>query len=155
MASNTAGYSINNVHTLFAVTAVSAQWVDDSFTSLRVTLPEGGPYRIIYSAVNKSNTTEPMEVTTGSSSLVLKGFTHDCFYVIMVEAFTLDSSKTGNRSIGIGEQLLVSFFMLDLIVLNHNCSFCMFACRNWDCCCCCCCCCHHISTVRIMLLLAI
>ena len=70
----------------FIVTGVSAGWVNEGFTSLRVTLPEGGTYRISYLAVNKRNVLEPRVVTTTSSSLVVKDFRPDYFYTILVEA---------------------------------------------------------------------
>ena len=70
----------------FIVTGVAAEWVDESLTSLRVTLPEGGMHRIIYSTVNKRNVLEPRVVTTSSSSQVVKDFIPDYFYTILVEA---------------------------------------------------------------------
>ena len=82
------------------MTGVTANWVNGSFTSLRVTVPEGGMYRISYWAVNKSNTTEQEAVTTGSSSQVVKGFSPDYFYTIVVEAVFIE---TGKGSVGIGE----------------------------------------------------
>ena len=82
------------------MTGVTANWVNDSFTSLRVTVPEGGVYRISYWAVNKSNTTEQEVVTTGSSSQVIKGFSPHYFYTIVVEVVFME---TGKGSVGIGE----------------------------------------------------
>ena len=90
---------------LFAVTGVSAEWVDDGFTSLRVTVQEEGLYRISYSAVNKRNATEPKIITTTSNSHVLNDLRPNCFYTIMVKAVSLDSSEAENGSIGVGEQL--------------------------------------------------
>ena len=87
------------------MTGVAVNWVDDSFTSLRVTVPEGGMYRISYWAVNKSNTTEQEVVTTGSSSQVIKGFSPDYFYTIVVEDQDV-FMKTGKGSAGIGEYYL-------------------------------------------------
>jgi len=84
----------------FAVSGVAANWVDDSFTSLRVTVPEGGVYRVSYWAVNKSNTTEQVVVTTGSSSQVVKGFSPHYFYTIAVAAVFMETRK---GSVGIGE----------------------------------------------------
>ena len=72
----------------FAVTGVAAGWMDEGFTSLRVTLPGVGMYRISYSAVNKGNAVEPRVVTTASSSQVVKGFSPEYFYTILVEAET-------------------------------------------------------------------
>ena len=63
-------------------------WVDEGFTSLRVTLPEGGTYKISYSAVNKGNALGPRVVTKASSSQVVKGFSPEYFYTILVEAET-------------------------------------------------------------------
>ena len=84
------------------MTGVAVNWVDDSFTSLRLTVPEGGIYRISYWpwAVNKSNTTEQEVVTAGSSSQVIKGFSPCYFYTIVVEAVFIE---TGKGSVGIGE----------------------------------------------------
>ena len=64
---------------------VSAEWVDEHFTSLRVTLPEGGMYKISYWAVSERNALEPRMVTTASSSLVVKDFNPDYFYTILVD----------------------------------------------------------------------
>ena len=73
---------------LYAVAGVSAEWVDEHFTSLRVTLPEGGTYRISYSSVNKGNVlAEAMLVTAGSTSLAVMDLSpdHFKFYTILVE----------------------------------------------------------------------
>ena len=82
------------------MTGVSVNWVDSNFTSLRVTVPEGGMYRISYWAVNKSNTTEQVVVTTSSSSEVVKGFSPHYFYTIVVEGVFME---TGKGSVAIGE----------------------------------------------------
>ena len=82
------------------MTGVSVNWVDSNFTSLRVTVPEGGMYRISYWAVNKSNTTEQVVVTTGSSSQVVKGFSPHYFYTIVVEAVFIETEE---GSVAIGE----------------------------------------------------
>ena len=95
---------------MFAVSGVSAEWVDESFTSLRVSLPGGSTYRITYTLVNESNTTEPKTVTTNSISHVFEDFRPDCFYTVMVEAVSLDSDKAVNGSIGVGEQFHVMLF---------------------------------------------
>ena len=71
-----------------AVNGVSAEWVDDSFTSLRVSVPEGGVYRISYWAVNKSTGPELKVVTTSSSSQVINDFSPDYIYTIVVEDWT-------------------------------------------------------------------
>ena len=88
---------------MFAVIGVSAEWVDDSFTSLRVSLPGGSTYKITYTSVNESNATEPKTVTTNSISHVVD-FRPDWFYTVLVETVSLDSDETVNGSIGIGEQ---------------------------------------------------
>ena len=85
------------------MTGVSAEWVDDRFSSLRVTVPEGDTYRISYSAVNKSNAPKPNVLTTDSSSQVANGFRPDCFYTVLVEPVPSDSSEIVNRSVGMGE----------------------------------------------------
>ena len=92
---------------LFAVRGVSAEWVNESFTSLRVSLPGGSTHRITYTSVNESITTEPKTVTTNSISHVVEGFRPDWFYTILVEAVSLDSGEVVNGSIGIGEQFHV------------------------------------------------
>ena len=88
------------------MTGVAANWVDSSFTSLRVRVPEGGIYRISYWAVNKSNTTEQEVVTTGSSSQEIKDFSPHYFYTIVVEVVFVE---TGKGSVEIGEQSLYMF----------------------------------------------
>ena len=82
------------------MTGVAANWVDKNFTSLRVTVPEGGTYRISYWAVNKSNGPELKVVTTSSSSQVINDFSPHYFYIIAVEAVFIE---TGKGSVGIGE----------------------------------------------------
>ena len=82
------------------MTGVAANWIDNNFTSLMVTVPEGGMYRISYWAVNKSNTTEQEVVTTGSSSQVVKDFSPHYFYTIVVEGVFME---TGKGSVAIGE----------------------------------------------------
>ena len=109
---------------MFAVSGVSAEWVNERFTSLRVSLPGGSTHRITYTSVNESNTTEPKTVTTNSISHVVKDFRPDWFYTVMVEAVPLDSGKVVNGSIGIGEQfhiLLVEILLY--ILLMSNCPF--------------------------------
>ena len=88
------------------MTGVAVNWVDNNFTSLIVTVPEGGMYRISYWAVSKRNTTEQVVVTTGSSSQVVKGFSPHCFYTIVVEAVFIETGK-GNVGSGIGEQVTI------------------------------------------------
>ena len=75
---------IQLVWCLYAVAGVSAEWVDEHFTSLRVTLPEGGVYRISYSAVSERKNLEPRMVTT-SRSLVVKDFSPDYCNIILVD----------------------------------------------------------------------
>ena len=93
-----------------AVSEVSAEWVNESFTSLRVSLPGGSTHRITYKSVNESDATEPKTITTNSISHVVKDFRPDWFYTVMVEAVSLDSDETVNGSIGIGEQYHVMLF---------------------------------------------
>ena len=95
---------------MFAVSGVSAEWVNDSFTSLRVSLPGGSTYRITYTSVNERNATEPKTVTTSSISHVVKDFRPDWLYTVLVEAVTLDSDEAMNGNIGIGEQYHVMLF---------------------------------------------
>ena len=92
---------------MFAVSGVSAEWVNDSFTSLRVSLPRGSTHRITYTSVNESTAMKPKAVTTNSISHVVEDFRPDWFYTIMVEAVSLDSDEAVNGSIGIGEQFYV------------------------------------------------
>ena len=95
---------------MFAVSGVSAEWVNDSFTSLRVSLPGGSTHRITYTSVNKSNATEPMTLTTDSISHVVKELRPNWFYTILVEAVSVDSGEEVNGSIGVGEQIHVVLF---------------------------------------------
>ena len=95
---------------MFAVSGVSAEWVNDSFTSLRVSLPGGSTHRITYTSVNESNATEPEMVTTNLISHVVEGFRPDWFYTVSVEAVSLDSDEATNGSIGVGEQFHVVLF---------------------------------------------
>ena len=135
------------------MSGVSAEWVNERFTSLRVSLPEGSIYRITYTSVNESSATEPKTVTTNSISHVVKDFRPDWFYSVMVEAVSLDSDEAVNGSIGIGEQfhiMLLEIVLKGLFMSNSD--FCPLACRNRDCCCSCCGC--SIYTIRTMLLLA-
>ena len=108
---------------MFAVSGVSAEWVDESFTSLRVSLPGGSTYRITYTSVNESNATEPKTVTTNSISHVAKDFRPDWFYSVKVEAVSLDSDEVVNGSIGIGEQFHVMLFEILLFMCNCDCMF--------------------------------
>ena len=95
---------------MLAVSGVSTEWVDESFTSLRVSLPGGSTYRITYTSVNESNATEPKTVTTNSISHVAKDFRPDWFYTVKVEAVSVDSGEAVNGSIGIGEQYHIVLF---------------------------------------------
>ena len=62
--------------------------MDAGFTSLRVTVPEGGVYRISYWAVNKSNTPELKVATTSSSSQVINDFSPEYIYTIVFDDWT-------------------------------------------------------------------
>ena len=95
---------------MFAVTGVSAEWVNGTFTSLRISLPGGSTYRITYMSVNESNATEPKTVTTSSISYVVKDFRPDWFYTVLVEVVSLHSGEAVNGSIGIGEQFHIMLF---------------------------------------------
>ena len=103
---------------MFAVSGVSAEWINESFTSLRVSLPGGSIYKITYTPVNESNAAEPKTVTTNSISHVVKDFRPDWFYTVLVEAVSLDSGEATNGSIGIGEQfhiMLLTCFTVSFI----------------------------------------
>ena len=93
-----------------AVSGVSAEWVNDTFTSMRISLPGGSTYRITYTSVNESNVTEAKTITTNSNSHVVEDFRPDWFYTVLVEAVSLDSGEAVNGSIGIGEQFHVMLF---------------------------------------------
>ena len=95
------------------MTEVSAEWVSGEFTLLRVTVPEGGTYRISYSVVNKSSdissfVPKPLVVTTdsGSRAVTTELNTH-CFYTLFVEAVLLNSREAANEGVGIGEYMHV------------------------------------------------
>ena len=60
--------------------------------------------------MNRSNATEPKTVTTNSISHVVEDLRPDWFYIVMVEAVSLDSDEAVNGSIGIGEQYYVMLF---------------------------------------------
>ena len=111
---------------MFAVSGVSAEWVNDSFTSLRVSLPGGSTYRITYTSVNESNATEPKTVTTNSISHVVKDFRPDWFYTVLVEAVSLDSDEAMNGSIRIGEHnhvMLLHVWKVSCKFYLCNCTF--------------------------------
>ena len=92
------------------MTGVSAKWINDGFTSLRVTVPEGA-YRIRYSAVNKSNdnnscTSGLREVLTDSvPHAIIHDLSSNCFYTLSVaiEVVPSDFMKPMNESVGVGE----------------------------------------------------
>ena len=94
---------------------ISAGWVNEDFTSLRVAVPEGGMYRISYWAVNKSNGPELKVATTSSSSQVINDFSPDYIYTIVVDDLT--------GSIERGKQfpvLIVVLFSEYLTFYLHN-----------------------------------
>ena len=95
---------------MFTVSGVSAEWANESFTSLRVSLPGRSTYRITYTSVNENNATEPKTVTTNLISHVVEDFRPDWFYTILVEVVSLDSCEVLNGSIGIGEQYSAMLF---------------------------------------------
>ena len=96
---------------------VSAEWVDEDFTSLRVPVPEGGVYRISYWAVNKSTGPELKVVTTSSSSQVINDFSPDYIYTIVVDEWT--GSAEGGKQLPV-LQLIVLLFSEDLTLYFHN-----------------------------------
>ena len=91
--------------------------MDAGFTSLRVTVPEGGMYRISYWAVNKSTGPELKVVTTSSSSQVISDFSPDYIYTIVVEEWT-GSVEEGKQFPVL--QLIVLLFSEDLTFYFHN-----------------------------------
>ena len=88
--------------TFCIVTGVSVEGVDDSFISLRLTVPEGGMYRVSCSAMCNSNITELLLVATRSNSLVVKDFRNDCDTIISVQ-IPFNTTEAGNGSGEIGE----------------------------------------------------
>ena len=121
------------IRLMFAVSGVSAVWVNGSITSLRVSLPGGSTYRITYTSVNESNATEPKMVTTNLISHVVKDYRPDWFYTILVEAVSLDSSEAMNGSIGIGEHnhvMLLHALRVSCKFYLCNCTFFHLACRK-------------------------
>ena len=77
---------------------LSAEWVDEDFTTLRVPVPEGVVYRISYWAVNKNTGPELKVATTSSSSQVINDFSPDYIYTIVVEDWT-GSAERGKQLI--------------------------------------------------------
>ena len=77
---------------------VSAEWVDEDFTTVRVTVPEGGVYRISYWSVNKSTGPELKVITKSSSSQVINDFSPDYIYTIVVDDWT-GSAERGKQLI--------------------------------------------------------
>lgn len=102
-----------------AVSGVSAEWKNENFTTLRVTVPEGGKYRISYSAVNKSSGNSSFVPkftvpTDSSSQKVVNGLSPDCFYTLNVEAVLSETTYKVNDSVGIGERMHTVPCMLTL-----------------------------------------
>ena len=96
---------------------ISAEWVNEDFTSVRVAVPEGGVYRISYWAVNKSTGPELKVVTTSSSSQVINDFSPDYIYTIVVDEWT-GSAEEGKQFPVL--QLIVLLFSEDLTLYFHN-----------------------------------
>ena len=90
------------LYDFYIVSGVSVEWVDDSFTSLTFTVPEGDMYKVSCSAMYISNITELLLVAARSNSLVVKDFRNDCDTIIF-ERVPLDTTEAGNGSGGIGE----------------------------------------------------
>ena len=99
---------------------VSAEWVDAGFTSLRVTVPEGGMYRVSYWAVNKSTGPELKVVTTSSSSQVINDFSPDYIYTIVVEDWTGSAERGKQFSVLIVLLLseYLTFYMHNVLVIH-------------------------------------
>ena len=99
------------------MTGVSAEW-DAGFTSLRVTLPEGGTYRISYSTVNKSNDSNfctPWSRVVMSSSIslaIMDKLSLKCFYILSIEVVSLDFTEPVNESVGVGEYMHIFAFSI-------------------------------------------
>lgn len=97
------------------MSGVSAEWVDDKFTSLRVTLPAGDVYRISYVAVNKSNSNAGSSVTSLPGAIFAKsnlpatigGLDSECFYTLLVEVAQSDPMEVMDANIGIGKYMPV------------------------------------------------
>ena len=99
------------------MSGVSAEWVDDKFTSLRVTLPAGDVYRISYVAVNKSNSNAGSSVTSlpgaifakSNSPATIDGLDSECFYTLLVEVAQSDPMEVMDANIGIGKYMPVYY----------------------------------------------
>ena len=96
------------------MSGVSAEWVDDKFTSLRVTLPAGDVYRISYVAMNKSNSNAGSSVTTSlpgaisaNSPATIDGLDSECFYTLLVEVAQSDPMEVMDANVGIGKYMPV------------------------------------------------
>ena len=93
------------------MTGVSAEWVDSSsFTTLSVSVPDEGTYRISYWVVNmdNSNTSGPAELTVPANSrspIIIDELSSDNCYTVLIEAVLPESKTSVNTSVGIGEHI--------------------------------------------------
>ena len=94
------------------MTGVSAEWIDSRFSSLRVTVPEGGTYRISYSAVNKSNAKNSCTPLSRadisdyiSHTAVIDELSSNCFYALLVDVVPSDFIESMSESVGVGEYM--------------------------------------------------
>ena len=96
--------------------------MDEDFTSLRVSVPEGGVYRISYWAVNKSNGPELKVVTTSSSSQlqVINDFSPDYIYTIVVEDWTgsVERGKQFSVLIVLPFSECLTFYLHNVLVIH-------------------------------------
>lgn len=103
-----------------AVTGVSAEWVNENFTSLKLAILEEGTYRISYSAVNKTigncSIGPKLTVPTDSASVkIIASLNPDCFYDVFVEIVLSQPRNVVNESVGIGE----NFNFIRLVSLSY------------------------------------
>ena len=102
------------------MTGVSAEWVNDEFTSLRVTVQEGGTHRISLSGVIKRNANNSCTRFNNSSwsreamadpilHATIDELSSNCSYTLLVEVVSIDLMEPVNDSVGVGEYMHIIF----------------------------------------------
>ena len=91
------------------MTGVSAEWVNSSFTTLSVSVPDEGTYKISYWTVNvgNSNISGPAEFTVPTNSrspIIIDKLSSDICYTVSIEAVIPEPKASATTNVGIGEQ---------------------------------------------------
>ena len=92
------------------MTGVSAEWINENYTSLKVAVQQVGTYSISYSTVNESrgNCSFVPKLTVPADSVsatIITSLNPDCYYDLLIEVALSLPRNVASERVGIGEHI--------------------------------------------------